>query len=170
MIVAASKPVIQINGFTNNEWYRKPKGSRKGPWLQAEVEVLDQNLWNKRVPCLYFLANSKGELKYVGISVNRIKDRWRSSPAYDAADNPLQRNEMFHSQCWPHMCNLKKSGVDEKYVVSVIHDSELVHVLGGLDHEVSALSAMRSDPDIAVIAMEVWFIKHLGHQLWNQRK
>ena len=117
-----------------------------------------------------FLSTIHGELKYVGISVNRIKDRWRSSPAYDVNEVSLNRNEMFHSQCWPHMCNLKKSGVEEKYVVSVLHDHELIKVLSELNHEVSCLSNFKNDPDIAVIALEVWYIKHMGTQLWNKRK
>ena len=29
LIIQKSKPVININGFKNNEWYRKPKGQGK---------------------------------------------------------------------------------------------------------------------------------------------
>jgi glycyl-tRNA synthetase beta subunit len=53
------------------------------------------------------------------------------------------------------MCNLKKSGVEEKYVVSVLHDHELIKVLSELNHEVSCLSNFKNDPDIAVIALEI---------------
>jgi hypothetical protein len=38
-ILTASKPVILINGFEKSEWYRKPKGSKKGLWLKGGVEV-----------------------------------------------------------------------------------------------------------------------------------
>ncbi len=169
-IIQASRPVLNINGFNNSEWYRKPRDSRKGPWLQGRYEVIDEKLWRERKPCLYFLTKDNGELKYVGISVNKIKDRWRTSPAYDANEKPLNRREMFHSQCWPRMCDAKRAGSNDTYVVSIIHDTELVEVLSTINHEISGLSVFKNDPEIAVIAMEVWFIKHLQGQLWNQRR
>ena len=169
-IIKVSRPVININGFNDSEWYRKPKDSRKGPWLQGRYEVIDEKLWRERKPCLYFLTKDNGELKYVGISVNKIKDRWRTSPAFDVNEKPLNRNEMFHDRCWPHMCDAKKAGSNDTYVVSIIHDTELVEVLSTINHEISGLSVFKNDPEIAVIAMEVWFIKHLQGQLWNQRR
>ena len=169
-IIQVSRPVISINGFNDLEWYRKPKGSRKGPWLQCRYEVIDEKLWREVKPCLYFLTKDNGDLKYVGISVNKIKDRWRTSPAYDVNEKFLHRRELFHSQCWPHMCDAKKAGSNDTYVVSIIHDTELVEVLSTINHEISGLSVFKNDPEIAVIAMEVWFIKHLQGQLWNQRR
>ena len=77
---------------------------------------------------------------------------------------------MFHSQCWPHMCDAKKTGSNDTYVVSILHDSELVEVLSTINHEISALSVFKNDPEIAVIAIEVWFIKNFQSQLWNRRR
>ena len=77
---------------------------------------------------------------------------------------------MFHSQCWPHMCDTKKAGRNVKYVVYIIHDTELVKVLSTINHEISGLSVFKNDPEIAVIAMEVWFIKNFQSQLWNRRR
>ncbi len=61
-------------------------------------------------------------------------------------------------------------GKKDTYTVLVVHDYELIDVLSGLDNEISALACMKNDPDIAVIAMEVWFIKRFGNTLWNKRK
>ncbi len=169
-IIQASRPVLNITGFNDSEWYRKPRDARKGPWLQGRYEIIDEKLWREKRPCLYFLTKDSGELKYVGISVNKIKDRWRTSPAFDKYENPLNRYEMFHSQCWPHMCKAKRAGSSDSYSVSVIHDTDLVEVLSTINHEISALSIFKNDPEIAVIAMEVWFIKNFKGQLWNQRK
>ena len=169
-IVNAVRPVVKIDGFTSREWYRKPAGGRRGPWLQGVVEILDMDLWNEKVACLYFLLDSKRNIKYVGISVNQLKDRWRMSPAYDVNQQPLNRKEMFHSQCWPHMCRIEKEGYSEAYTVVVLHDNELLKVLSQLNNEINSLSFMKEDPDIAVIAMEVWFIKRFGQTLWNKRK
>lgn len=169
-IVNSARPVVRINGFNSNEWYRKPRDGRKGPWLQGQVEILDSKLWNERCACLYFLLDSRREIKYVGISVNQLKDRWRLSPAYDSNEQPLNRKEMFHSQCWPHMCRLAREGYKETYSIVLLHDHELLTVLSTLNNEINSLSFMKNDPDIAVIAMEVWFIKRFGSTLWNKRK
>ena len=170
VIIEASQPVIKINGFNDFEWYRKTKDSRKGPWLQSDYKVIDEKLWREMKPCLYFLTGDNGELKYVGRSVNRIKDRWRTSPAYDEFGNLLNRNEMFHSQCWRHMCDAKKAGSNDIYVVSVIHDVALVELLSNINHEISGLSVFKNDPEIAVIALEVWFNKYFQSKLWNKRR
>ena len=77
---------------------------------------------------------------------------------------------MFHSQCWPHMCDAEKAGSNDTYVVSILHDSELVEVLSTINHEISALSVFKNDPEITVIAMELWFIKYFKRQLWNRRR
>ena len=169
-IIQASRTVLNITGFNDSEWYRKPRGSRKGPWLQGRYEVIDEKLWNEKKPCIYFLTKDNGELKYVGISVNRIKDRWRISPAFDKNENPLNRHEMFHSQCWPRMCDAKRAGSSDTYVVSVIHGTDLVEVLSTINHEISALSVFKNDPEIAVVAMEVWFINNFQDKLWNRRR
>ena len=168
VIIEASQPVIKINGFNDFEWYRKTKDSRKGPWLQSDYKVIDEKLWREMKPCLYFLTGDNGELKYVGRSVNRIKDRWRTSPAYDANEKPLNRHEMFHNRCWPHMCDAKKPVSNETYVVSVIHYTDLVEVLSTINHEISGLLVFKNDPRRFVKKVEDWFIDNFMSQLWNQ--
>ena len=64
----------------------------------------------------------------------------------------------------------KNAGSSDTYVVSVIHDTDLVEVLSTINHEISALSVFKNDPEITVIAMELWFIKYFKRQLWNRRR
>lgn len=170
VIVNSSDQVMKINSIMDNQWYRKPKGPRKGPWYSGQYEIVNNDFWNKNEECIYFVRNSSKELLYVGISVNSLRDRWRTSPAYDVNENPLGKNEIFHSQCWPEICKAHKQGGNESYSISVLHGKKLQSVLSSLDHPISNLAAMKDDSDIAVIAIEVWFVKRFWNQLWNKRK
>jgi len=78
-IISASSKVMTIKQVLDNQWYRKPKGPRKGPWFSCEYEVINQELWNKKEECIYFVSDNSNKLKYVGISVNALRDRWRTS-------------------------------------------------------------------------------------------
>ncbi len=73
-----STPVLKIHGVGGQRWKRNVNsGSRIGPWLQGDFKVLNEAVWKQRAPCLYLV--SMGEtINYVGISRNRLKDRWRS--------------------------------------------------------------------------------------------
>lgn len=77
---------------------------RRGPWRSAVYDVLDQSAWDRRAPCLYIVGASDGGFRYVGISKNRLKDRWRLSPAFDESlTRKLPTNQLFHSRCWKEM-------------------------------------------------------------------
>lgn len=169
-ILEAAQPVMSITSLSENQWYRKPSGPRRGPWYSTEFLVHDQTLWKRREECIYFVRDSIGELKYVGISVNRLADRWRSSPSYDQDLQPLNRNELFHSQCSPQICLHHSFENPSKYQVSVLHGRKLLKVLGEIEHPLSCFSKFIEDPEMAVIALEVWFVKRFNQQLWNKRK
>ena len=100
-----STPVIKIKGVGGKLWKRNVKsGSRIGPWLQGDYEIINKTAWIEKAPCLYFVASCNDSIHYVGISRNRLKDRWRTSPAYDA--NTMERlalDQIFHSQCWKNI-------------------------------------------------------------------
>jgi len=84
-IFNAAIPVIRIHGIGGKRWKRNvARGARVGPWLQAEYDILDKGLWKARTPCLYLVAGNDGVIRYVGISRNRLADRWRVSAALDA--------------------------------------------------------------------------------------
>ncbi|MDR5755322.1 hypothetical protein QCE48_31755, partial [Caballeronia sp. LZ024] len=104
-IFNAATPVIRIHGIGGGRWKRNvAKGARIGPWLQAKYDILDAAVWAAKTPCLYLVAGSDDVIRYVGISRNRLKDRWRTSPAYDADTMiRLPENQLFHSQCWKHI-------------------------------------------------------------------
>ncbi len=169
-LLEKSHPVINLYELRDDIWYRNTKGSRHGPWLSAQYEVLDRSRWTAKDACLYFVSTDRGDLKYVGISNNTLEHRWRTSPAYDQNGSPLHRKELFHSQCWPSICEEYARYGTDRYAVSVLHSDDLLEVLSQLNHPISALGTMQGDGDIAVIATEVWIIKHMGHELWNKRK
>ncbi len=152
--------VIKIDSLTNDIWYRKPKGARRGPWLSSKFRFIDQELWQEASPCIYFVRNSQDEIKYIGISKNKLKDRWRISPAFDANLKSLNRKELFHSQCWPPMCSENLKGKADTYTISVLHEKELEHLMGP-NH--TAFGGTLNEK-------ESWFIRNLGDQLWNKQK
>jgi len=99
-------PIIKINSLGTTLWRRNDKKplARTGPWHSAKYEVLDRSTWLKKNACIYFVAGDDGIIRYTGISRNGIKDRWREAPAIDpASGNRLSKNELHHSQCWPHI-------------------------------------------------------------------
>ena len=100
-------PVISVTGAGGRRWVRnvaRPNDPRRGPWLQGEYEILNPSVWNERRACVYLVAGSDGKLRYVGISKNRLKDRWRTSPALDALTGELlPRKQIFHNACWPQI-------------------------------------------------------------------
>ena len=161
---------MRIHSISPEQWYRKPSGLRRGPQYSCDYEIKNQSLWRRREECIYFVLDENNELRYVGISVNRLADRWRSSPAYSKELNPLGRNELFHSQCWPEICKSHSFEEPIDYYVSVINGQALQKILAELDHPLSCLGHLSGDPDIAVIALEVWFVKRFDSQLWNKRK
>lgn len=170
LILNDARPVMRITSLSQDQWYRKPAGPRRGPWYSCNYEVVDQNLWKKREECIYFVKDGEGVLRYVGISVNRLADRWRSSPAYDKNLKSLNRNELFHSQCWPEICSHHSFAKPSGYSISVLHGGSLLPALSKLNHPLSCLSKFTDDPEMAVIALEVWFVKRFEKQLWNKRK
>lgn len=103
-VAALSAPVLVITGMAEPWWTRKVKpGDRRGrPWLSAEKKVIDDAAWDRRGACLYMLTGPDDNVRYVGISVNRLKDRWRMSPAREVDTLlDLPEGRLFHSQCWP---------------------------------------------------------------------
>ncbi|RIZ66222.1 MAG: hypothetical protein D0531_05575 [Methylococcales bacterium] len=103
-------PFLKINDIAklNKRWCRNVKDgdSRRGPWMVAEYEILNSSAWAKLAPCIYMVKASDDGLRYVGVSKNRLKDRWRLSPAYDESLTvKLPDKQLFHSQCWKKMEN-----------------------------------------------------------------
>lgn len=165
--VSASRPVLKINAVGGRQWYRKPKDGRRGPWLSAQFDFLDRAVWERRGPCIYFVTNLQGVLRYVGISLNKLSDRWRTSPAFTESDDPLPGEEIFHSQCWHRIAHPTEREAPP-FIVSVLSGSEALSLLPKLEHELSALAVLRNDPDIIVTVLELWICKYGHSTLWNK--
>ena len=169
-IYRAAIPVLRIHAIGGAQWTRNvAKGSRIGPWLQAKYSVMDHAAWDTKAPCLYLVAGSDNLIRYVGISRNRMRDRWRTSPAYDAQTKArLPENQLFHSQCWKHIERESAEGTHE-FHVRCITGKNLLPVLARIGPPMSAFPASGADPETTVNAVERWLCNNKSAQLvsWN---
>lgn len=143
-------------------------GARIGPWLTAEYTILDHTAWSARAPCLYLVAGNDGIIRYAGISRNRLKDRWRVSPAYDASTlERLPHNQLFHSQCWKHVQLEAMTGAT--FEVRCIDGKRLLTVLEQLGPPLSAFAALDGDWEGITAGVERWLCNNKSQQLvsWN---
>ena len=170
-IFNAATPVIHIHGIGGKRWKRNvAKGARIGPWLQAKYDILNKSVWEARNPCLYLVAGSDGVIRYVGISRNRLNDRWRVSPAHDADTIVrLQENQLFHSQCWKHIERESAQNAGDTYEVRCIDGASLLPVLLRLGPPLSAFAALEGDGEGIVAGVERWMCNNKGPKLvsWN---
>ena len=86
---------------------------------------------------------------YVGTSGNRLADRWRTSPAYDAdTGQRLPKNQLFHSQCWRRIqeAHLRNPDRPASYTVKSITGRELQKLL-----RTTQLSAFGMLPEKSVV-------------------
>lgn len=170
-IFSAATPVIRIHGLGGKRWKRNvAKGGRIGPWLQAKYEIINRVVWEARNPCLYLVAGADGVIRYVGISRNRLKDRWRISPAHDAETmDRLPENQLFHSQCWKHIENEYSRNPSSAYEIRCIDGDALLPVLEKLGPPLSAFAALQGDGEGIVAGVERWMCNNKGPRLvtWN---
>lgn len=176
MIYEASTPVLQIHGLFKHRWKRNtgngPQGlkdKRIGPWMQANYTVMNSGLWAERRPCLY-MVQSGDAIRYVGISKNRLKDRWRLSPAYDAHSGlKLPENQLFHSQCWPHVEAEFQTHSGTLVEVRAIQAPALGRALKAIGDPLAAFAAFADDEQSMVACMERWFCNRSCEKLatWN---
>jgi hypothetical protein len=170
-IFKAATPVLQIHSIGGTRWKRNvEKGGRIGPWLQAKFDVLDKDVWVARVPCLYLVAGGDELIRYVGISRNRMKDRWRVSPALDAETMlRLPQNQLFHSQCWKHIERESKLNSEATFSVRCITSVTLLPLLERIGPPLSAFVALKGDGEGVVAGVERWLCNNKNSRLvsWN---
>lgn len=163
--------ILKIKSLGGKRWKRNvAKGSRIGPWLQAEYKVLDQKKWLAKGACLYLVGSSDGRIRYVGISRNGLKHRWRTSPAYDAVTGKrLSENQLFHSQCWKHLEKESLGSTSKIYEVRVISANELKILLPSLGEPLTALAMFEDNEESIIDAIERWICNHKSDELaiWN---
>jgi hypothetical protein len=152
---AAAPVVIEIDGVGGRRWKRKvAKGARIGPWQQARYRVVDSPRWSRRAPCLYLVSGYDGDIRYVGVSKNRLKDRWRTSPALDAETMELlPAKELFHSQCMKHIEMEFAEGSEASFRIHGLFADELVPWQDRLG--IPRLSAGVHDSEL-VLSAERW--------------
>jgi hypothetical protein len=171
-IFRVAAQVIHIHGIGGKRWRRNvpPTDGRFGPWLQAKYSVLNQSLWGDRTPCMYFVAGRHDQvIRYVGISRNRMRDRWRESPALDNETGISIGSQLFHSQCWRHIeAEFNTTGAAE-YEVRCINGRDLRDLIERLGPPVSGFAVLGDDAEGIAAAVERWMCNNRSARLvsWN---
>jgi hypothetical protein len=170
-IFNAATSVIKIFGVGGRQWKRNvAKGGRIGPWLQGEYEIVNEAAWFSKGACLYMVRADDEVIRYVGISRNGLKHRWRMSPAYDAETMvKLPRNQLFHSQCWKHIEAESKTSPGIIFEVRAISAEILLPVLQLMGGPLSAFIVLKDDGESVVAGVERWLCNNSSNQLvsWN---
>ena len=170
-IYKGADSVIRIKGIGGKKWKRNvAKGGRIGPWLQADYEIINDSAWKSKEACLYLVAGNDHCVRYVGISRNGLKHRWRTSPAYDALTMArLPQNQLFHSQCWKHIEAETTSNPNATFEVRSITALNLLPILESLGEPISAFTALRDDGESVVASVERWICNYSSSRLanWN---
>lgn len=138
--------------------------------MPASYEIINRKVWEARSPCLYLVAGRDERIRYVGISRNRLKDRWRVSPAYDAQTMiRLAQNQLFHSQCWKHIERESAAEDGVAYEVRCIDGAALLPLLKELGPPLSAFTALGGDAEGIVAGVERWLCNNQSPELvsWN---
>ncbi len=168
---SAASLVLKIHGLGGRRWRRNvAKGARIGPWLQAKYEVLNRSAWAERGACLYLVSGCDGGLRYVGISRNGLKHRWRMSPALDAETMQLlPAKQLFHSQCWKHIEAETVAQPGAWFEVRAISGVAIQPILKKLGPPLSAFTALGNDGEGVAAAVERWICNNSSRQLacWN---
>ena len=172
-IFSLATPTIKIFSVGGSRWKRliqDPNDARIGPWLKASYSIVNDTAWRRKEACLYMVKGSDDGIRYVGISRNGLKHRWRTSPAYDAATSKkLTENQLFHSQCWKHIENESSTKTSSTFEVRVITAEALLPILEKLGGPLSAFAALRGDGEGIVAGVERWLCNNRNNQLavWN---
>ncbi len=169
-IAETASPVLRVHGFGGRPWLRdvsRPGDTRRGPWLQARYDVVDQALFKRRGACLYLVLGNDGRVRYVGRSIVSFATRWAARPALDAETGQVLPNkELFHSQCWRHMQAECARTPGVWFEVRAITSPELTKVLAAVGGQLGSLALA---PNV-VVAVEDRLLAHRAIlALWNAR-
>jgi len=171
-LLHCARAVLSLHGLGGQRWIRNVPATdaRHGPWLQAQFEVLDPDFWKAGGPCLYLVTGQDGALRYVDISRNGLKHRWRLSPALDAASGePLRERQLFHSQCWKHIEAECKQDSQARFTVHGLGERALIEALRTLEDPVRHLAELDEDGETVTAAIERWICNRASDSLarWN---
>jgi hypothetical protein len=171
-LLRAADPVLHIHGLDGRRWSRHvpEKDARFGPWLQARYDVLNAPSWQHRGPCLYFVTGADEGLRYVGISRNGLKHRWRLSPGVDSSDGAsLPQRQLFHSQCWKHVEVEFAQDPQAHFTVHSLGAQSLIEALAGIDDPLASLATLSDDAETVAMAVERWICNRASASVasWN---
>lgn len=173
-IFLAASPVLRIHAVGGPLWKRNiaknPSDARIGPWLRGKYEVLNEEVWRSRGACLYLVRSSDGHIRYVGISRNGVKHRWRTSPAYDAETmQRLPQDQLFHSQCWRHIEAASKVNPELSFEVRSISHTALARVLLLIGAPLSGFLVLEDDGEGMCAGVERWLCNRSDGEFisWN---
>lgn len=160
-IFQVATPILKIHRLDGPPWKRKiennPQDPRIGPWLRAHYAILNESAWRDKGPCLYLVKMHNGPVRYVGISRNGVKHRWRTSPAYDAVNmSRLPEDQLFHSQCWRHIQAAASDNPNIQIEVRSLMHAQLSDELSRLGPPLSAFLALGEDGEGVCAAVERW--------------
>lgn len=174
MLVASAVPVLAVHGvdFSAPLWVRKVKEGdhRKGPWHHIRWDLLNRPVWMRQAPCLYLVVGKDSRLRYAGISRNRMKDRWRVSPAYDAVSGERHpERELFHSQCQKWLEQECRMDAGASFEVRCLHGDGLLGLLKQYRSPLSGFLELGDDFEGIAAAVERWLCNRSGktYHLWN---
>ncbi|MCK6426792.1 MAG: hypothetical protein L6Q75_17140 [Burkholderiaceae bacterium] len=171
-LLQSATPVLTIHGLAGRRWVRNVPASdaRHGPWLQAGYEVLDEATWQRPGACLYLVTGRDAGLRYVGISRNGLKHRWRLSPALDAQTRAaLPDRQLFHSQCWKHIESECAADSQARFTVHCLGERTLIEVLRTVDDPIRHLAELDEDGETVTAGVERWICNRASASLarWN---
>lgn len=162
--------IVDIDHTTRWKGRKKEGDPRNGPWFASVHEVLDQQVWDTPAECLYFLADGRGQVRYVGESKNRVADRWRMPPAAcPATGRDLGNSFVFHNRAWARIESefARHGRAIGPFTVSVLQGESLIRAVLAI----AALSPLTRDrhSDHLARRVERWLCAHpqLQDRLWN---
>jgi hypothetical protein len=170
-IFLAATPVIRINGFSNRRWKRDvSKGPQAGgPFLRARYEILDEAAWEALRPYLYLVAGDDHVILYVGISRNRLRDRWHLFTGYDAKTGTLLvGKQLFHRECWLHFESENETNAESTYEVRCIDGKGLAQVLHRLGLPLSDIGVFGRSEASVISGVERWMSRSVELAPWNR--
>jgi len=169
VIKDASELALKITKVGLPYWERTPTDGRRGPWLTGSYQVVNNEAWLRPEACLYMVM-TEGKFHYFGISRQRLKTRWRESPALDPGDRTkIIGKRIFHSQCWKPLQIALSERPHLPVYVYVIHGRELRAILATRTWPLAGFLALGDDDEGLVAAVERWFCNRQTESFanWN---
>jgi len=170
-IFLAATPVIRISSLGDGRWKRDvSKGPQAGgPFLRARYEILDEAAWEVSRPYLYMVAGDDQVILYVGISRNRLQDRWHLFTGYDARTGALLAGkQLYHRECWPDFESENATNAQSSYEVRCIDGPCLAQVLHRLGLPLSDIGVFGRSDESVISGVERWMSRSVELAPWNQ--